>query len=66
MLTAVNEDEGCIMPPNRISFKSAKEAETQAAKMADEKRKSALAQDAEFWQIAVEINPNILFFVPDE
>ena len=44
-------------------------AKEEAAKLIDagnENGAAALKEDAEFWNIAVQINPNLLFLVPGE
>jgi len=46
--------------------KAETETEQEAILLAAEKSKYAIKQNAEFWRIAVEINPMLLFFVPDE
>ena len=50
----------------KMTFIDSSTTELEADKITAEKRKAALKQDAEFWKIAIEINANLLYFVPDE
>ena len=66
MLDADSVEEGLIpQHAAKLSFESEEAAEAAALKMIEKNSAGALAQDAEFWRSAIEINARLLFFVPD-